>query len=383
MPLPMLQNLLSNLTNGAEDPTLTPSENLQRSQQRRQAMIASLLQSSGPAPVGTTGGLQSIGDALQAGQKAEGGVNEQALRRRLILAQIAQSQAAAANSGREIVPAGATLMGPNGKPIYTGAALPKSLQHVSRDLGNQIQEGTFDPGSGETVWGSKTAKELTPQQQLELGLGADGKPTEDESRIVDQIGQYRIVPSARLQATPRGQRILAAVEEKYPEYDVTTAQAKVAAAKAFTSGKEAGLLRSIGTANKHLDMLDGMVDALNNGNIQSLNRLGNKWTAETGDPAVTNFDSAKEIVGQEVVKAIVANGGGVAEREEAQRKLDTANSPAQLRGVIKTYRTIMDAQRESLLQQRRAAGLTDSTLPDYTEGSGSAPKPGWSIRKVP
>jgi hypothetical protein len=45
--------------------------------------------------------------------------------------------------------------------------------------------------------------------------------------------------------------------------------------------------------------------------------------------------------------------------------MDSAKSPAQLKGVITQFRNLMSAQHENLLIQRRAAGLSDATLPNY------------------
>lgn len=207
------------------------------------------------------------------------------------------------------------------------------------------------------------------------GLNPDGTPGTANDALVKMIGENRIVPSDRLESTPRGQAILSSVEAKYPGYDRSTAQAKVAAARDFTVGKDAAMLRSIGTATKHLDMLDGLVGALDNGNTPLFNKLANAVGAQTGSTAPGNFDAAKDIVGKEVIKGIVAGGGGVDERKEASTALSNAKTPAQLRGVIATYKAIMGAQHESLLQQRDAAGLPRSTLPDYTEGAGQSTVP--------
>jgi hypothetical protein len=124
-------------------------------------------------------------------------------------------------------------------------------------------------------------------------------------------------------------------------------------------------MRSFATAGQHLDQLGELVDALGNKDLQAQNAAANKVKQWTGSTSVTNFNAAKDIVSKEVVKAIVAGGGGVSEREELARLMDAAKSPAQLKGVITTFRNLMAAQHENLLAQRRAAGLSDSTLPDY------------------
>jgi len=214
---------------------------------------------------------------------------------------------------------------------------------------------------------------IDPQTGNFIGMGGDGG-SGPMSGIIDALGTNQITMATALSRVPPGMKsgIVAELLKKYPDYDETAIGTRQAANKAFTTGKEGAAMRSIGTAVKHLDMVDGMVDALGNGNLQILNKIGNAYQTQTGNPAPTNFDSAKEIVGQEVVKAIVAGGGGVGERAEAAKALENAKSPAQLRGVIQTYKTIMGAQHESLLQQRDAAGLPRSSLPDYTEAKPAA-----------
>lgn len=205
-------------------------------------------------------------------------------------------------------------------------------------------------------------------------IKTEGAPGEvDLQNMIDGIGTGKIAPPSSLALrNPKVLQMMDEVMKKYPEYDGTTYATRQASQRSWAPGGKSGdTYRAIGTANKHLDMVGNLVDALDNKNIQLFNQVGNEYSKQTGNPAPTNFDAAKNIVGQEVVKAIVANGGGVAEREEAGKLLDKAQSPAQLKGVINTYRTIMGAQKESLLQQRRAAGLSDKSLPDYTEGKGS------------
>lgn len=220
-------------------------------------------------------------------------------------------------------------------------------------------------------------KTLSPDTQANItkdyavaGLNPDGTPGDANQALVKMIGEGRMIPSDRLESTPRGQAVLAEVEKQYPGYDVTTARAKQKAAYDFgPGGKDAGALRSIGTATKHLDMLNTLVDNLDNTDSPAYNSVANFFKTQTGQTAPKTFDAAKQIVGQEVIKAIVAGGGGVGERQEAADALAKASSPAQLKSVIATYKTIMGAQHESLLQQRDAAGLPRSTLPDYTEGA--------------
>lgn len=125
---------------------------------------------------------------------------------------------------------------------------------------------------------------------------------------------------------------------------------------AFSTGKQGDLLRSFNVAISHLNTLDGLVDALGNGNVQLLNKASNAYKQQTGSAAPTNFDAAKAIVGDEIIKAIVGGGGALADRENAQNQISRASSPAQLRGVINTYKDLMSGQLRGLKKQ-----YTDTT----------------------
>lgn len=219
------------------------------------------------------------------------------------------------------------------------------------------------------------SKAIIAKDYAVAGLNPDGTPGGDIETTARAIATGNLPPPSGMALTnPKNQRILSRVMEINPEYDYTTVTAKKKAASDFTTGTLGNSMRSFAVAGQHLDQLGQLVDALNNGNMQLVNKIGNAYSQQTGSPAVTNFDAAKDVVSKEVVKAIVAGGGGVAEREELSRLMDSAKSPAQLKGVIQQYRNLMAAQHDALLQQRRAAGLPDSTLPNYAgaEGAGRA-----------
>ena len=104
-------------------------------------------------------------------------------------------------------------------------------------------------------------------------------------------------------------------------------------------------------AINHLDQLGGLSDALNNNDIPAINKIGNVIATQFGVAAPTNFEAAKKIVGDEIVKSIVGSGGSVADREDASRSISAASSPAQLKGVIDTYTGLMGGQLGGLQQQ--------------------------------
>lgn len=132
------------------------------------------------------------------------------------------------------------------------------------------------------------------------------------------------------------------------------------AVKDFSTGIQGRQVNAFNTAIDHLSTMDKLSDALNNGDLKAINSLGNVIARQTGQPAPTNFDAAKQIVTAEVIKAVVASGGGVTERQEAERNFAAANSPDQLKGIINTYKQLLGGQLKSLnLQYENTTGRKD------------------------
>jgi hypothetical protein len=152
------------------------------------------------------------------------------------------------------------------------------------------------------------------------------------------------------------------------------------ATTAFGTGKQGQTINSLNVSIDHLNTLSNLAGALGNGDIKLLNKWGQQWKAQTGNPAPTNFVAAKQIVGDEIVKGIVGAGGGVADREKAQAAISEASSPAQLAGVISTYKYLLAGQLNGLrLQYKNTTGrgdFEDKLLPatrSELEGVGARP----------
>lgn len=182
---------------------------------------------------------------------------------------------------------------------------------------------------------------------------AEGGPAGDTSEgMVDLIGSGRMAPpTGYALKNPKIVAMMERVAQKYPEFDATEYAGKTKAMRDFTTGKQGDSIRSFAVATEHLGQLGKLVDALDNGNVPLVNKYGNMIAQATGSDAPTNFDAAKGIVAKEVLKSIVAGGGGVEERQELAHLLDNAKTPKQLRGVITTYEHLMGAQRDGLVRQ--------------------------------
>jgi hypothetical protein len=121
----------------------------------------------------------------------------------------------------------------------------------------------------------------------------------------------------------------------------------------FMSGPQGNTVRSLGVVVDHIAVMENLLNALDNGNIQKFNQIANQWAAQTGNPAPTNATSAAHIVGTEVVKAIgIAGGGTKEERDAAAQAFGNASSPAQIRGAVNdVVRPLMLGQVRGLRRQ--------------------------------
>lgn len=134
-----------------------------------------------------------------------------------------------------------------------------------------------------------------------------------------------------------------------------SAAAQNTAVREFSTGRLGNSVRSFNVLQSHLDTMGSMADALNNGDAQMFNKLSNTLAAQTGRAAPTNFEAVKHIVGDEIVKAVTGSAGALGDREAAAKTIASANSPAQLRGVIDTYKELARGQLTGLRQQYQAS----------------------------
>ena len=181
----------------------------------------------------------------------------------------------------------------------------------------------------------------------------------DVSASAKAIAEYhRAPPSAR---SPGSARIMAEVFKANPDYDETSYFEKVKAVKDFGTGKQGDSVRSLNVSVQHLAALEDITKGLNNFDTKVINRFYNLIASEFGKSNITDFNAAKQVVADEVVKAVLGSGAGTgADREAFQAQFNAANSPKQLADVIATAKKLMGGQLSGLRQQYMdATGLNN------------------------
>jgi hypothetical protein len=187
-----------------------------------------------------------------------------------------------------------------------------------------------------------------------MGVGPDGQQTNVDA-VANAIANYQQPGlSSWAMAKPIGSAIMSRVMEINPSYDAKNYAAAQQTINAFAKGKQGDTTRSINVAMQHLDVLGQAADALQNKDYLLFNKAANFLATQTGRPAPTNFNAVKDIVSNEIVKAIVGAGGGVSDRDKAQQTVAAANSPEQLNAVIHSYKDLFAGQLSGLKQQYEA-----------------------------
>jgi hypothetical protein len=177
------------------------------------------------------------------------------------------------------------------------------------------------------------------------------------------MGMGKAAAAGRTMILNRAAELKAGVDPEQQRRDQLNNKAGIAnqnkVIQAFNTGKEGKAVRSFNVLLSHLDTLDNLSDALDNGNVQAINRLGNAYAKATGKAAPTNFEAVKHIVGDEVVKAVTGGAGALGDREAIAKAIDSANSPTQLKGVIKNFKELSIGQLNGLEQQYRSGSGRD------------------------
>ena len=145
-------------------------------------------------------------------------------------------------------------------------------------------------------------------------------------------------------------------------------QVNIAGHKAMIPRGLGSNLAALGTAEDHLKMASGMVDALGTGDYPLLNRFGLAWAQATGDTAPTDFETVKTSLEGEMARAFTGVGATQGEIASVGSIINKANSPQALKSALNYARQTMEARRKNLWAVAGQAGLT-------VPGSGGAPAP--------
>jgi hypothetical protein len=134
------------MTGNAQNPYLNPQENSAMQQRMRQALATSLLMNSGPRPKGTSSPLGDVGAAMFASQQAGDQFTADALRAKMMQAQLAQAQQGAEDPAaiREMRRLGYPLTPDGFKQYNADQAKPSTTINIGEKLNEPIPIAQLD-----------------------------------------------------------------------------------------------------------------------------------------------------------------------------------------------------------------------------------------------
>lgn len=127
-------------------------------------------------------------------------------------------------------------------------------------------------------------------------------------------------------------------------------------------GSNMKTVAALDTAVQHLDTLGKLGQALQNGDNQTVNKIGNAVAQWSGGAAPTNFDMARKIAMDEVAKTVSGANLTEADKNSLEATVSNASSPAQLAGAIETAKELMAGKIHALQPQYQSVYGTNRNI---------------------
>jgi len=254
---------------------------------------------------------------------------------------------------------------PIGAPIDKDIQ-PGDLKKFASDIGAIKDDGSVDLNNPQVQAKihAMTTNMATVIQGGAAGGGASFDPSQPLSPADESQARYAAQTGARETPSMRNPGALqrnARAEYLAQQGGGDIAQNKIQfktqqdAQKYFTTGGGADAFRQQETILHHAQVFGQIYDALNNGNTQLANKLGNEFGVQFGSDQATNAKIVGQVMSAEVGKYLAGNQGSKEERAELAGLIPTFSSPAQAKGGLQTLQTLVQGQRASWTAQRDAA----------------------------
>lgn len=153
--------------------------------------------------------------------------------------------------------------------------------------------------------------------------------------------------------SPQWSALVQGVMQYDPAFDEAQASnnARTAVRKDFTSGKSAQTINALNTVAGHLAELQQQAGALGNTSIDWYNGFKNWVKTHIGIPDVTNFNTTRKAVSDELTRVYRQAGGSEADTQAWQAAINSSQSPEQLAGAFATVGRLIESKLNAMQQQ--------------------------------
>jgi hypothetical protein len=202
-------------------------------------------------------------------------------------------------------------------------------------------------GQGQGLTGDAFLKTLPPSVANEVKAYAEGR---------------RPFPAGFALKAPYFQSLIQMVGQYDPTFDAVNYNARSKTRNDFTSGKSSQTINALNTVTQHLNRLSDSADALSNSWSPVYNTVANFVSKQSGNKQVTQFETDKKAVVDELTRAWRQAGGSEGDIKSWSSVLDAANSPTQLHGAIAEMGHLLEGKLSALQSQyQQGMGTTDTT----------------------
>jgi hypothetical protein len=304
--------------------------------------------------------IESINKADSPAKALQGSGNEQLLS---IYPQLAAAAGVSGLNDRNVQLALTGLRNRLVAPFGQAAeAPPQRFAQVPYGVGGvanrDVNSGKVEAGHGEVETGqfvdsAGNIKLLPKSQGMAQGLQPFDASVYVNPDVSKQMGHlyasYAIPPPTGRRLTLQDMSNLQAAKAENPSFDSTKFSAKNAAMKSLAAGADGSMVTSMSTAVQHLNQLKGYLQALNNNDIQAINKYSNEIGTWFGSPVPPKVELVQNIAAEEINKIAVGGPGAEPDRELVREHTDMLKAaPGQASAVADAAIGIMGARINSI-----------------------------------
>ena len=178
---------------------------------------------------------------------------------------------------------------------------------------------------------------MTPAQLTRLNQQSSTVNDAEDERVAQGVANYTINASNLSRRNGYNSRILARAMQISPEFQQGD-YANINKARAewdVVGGKGAVQINALGTLAQHVELLEELMEKENNpSELPKVNAIVNWFRTNAGASKVTNIQTAKQFVANEVIKATTGVAGAEADRSKAEHAFGENASQEQQRGGL-------------------------------------------------
>lgn len=302
---------------------------------------------------------------------AEAGADPTVIKNRGIAKTADLKNTVAAQSDPDVLAAEGTITSAKARQAAAASVLPDVLAAKTKEEMTQSRARLSVENSPEAITGAANRASAEAKARLDAQRGEiDPQAMDFQADLVLAGGKPTINIRSGAQSQEFQKALARRAEAKgmKPE-DVAKATQNFNAAQKTLNDYDAGVTgRQVTAMNNvigHMDVLESLAKALDNGDVQMLNSLKNRWKEAFGSELPTNLKGAATIVGPEIMKALVPGGGGERERELAVNEFNDSISNRQVSGLIQTKKRILAGQMAGYEKRYQAGTGRDDFRTKY------------------